>query len=105
MHGVLRPGVGVPDRQNTPPRIGDCMQQQTSHAVFGPSIEIRIHPAISRFFLKRHLRIIAVANVLIEAVKALNVSVVEVVRGQVSASTEPPLPGHLGVENQASVHG
>ena len=44
--------------------------------------------------------IIAVADVLVEAVEPLHVSIVQVTRGQVGTPSEPPFPRHLGEQNQ-----
>ena len=45
-----------------------------------------------------YLLIIAVADILVEAVETLHVPVVQVVRGQISAPSEPPFSRHLGEE-------
>lgn len=45
----------------------------------------------------QHLLVVAVTNILVEAVELLNVSVIEVVRGEVRSPSEPPFSRHLGV--------
>lgn len=47
---------------------------------------------------KPNLGVVAVADVLVEAVKLFHVSVVQVVRGEVGTPSKPPFPGHLGKE-------
>lgn len=48
--------------------------------------------------LRTHLLIIAVADLLVEAVESFHVAIVKIVRGQVGTPSEPPFSRHLGRE-------